>query len=87
MSIIPLEPAPSAPSKPGIQASHVAGGGVVGAGGAVIVAVCNHFGWHVSDVDAVFVGGIAVSAGAGVGHVIGQVGVVGAIKQLWRGKR
>ena len=80
----PDAPRRSAP-KAGLSASHVAGGGVIGAAGAVVVAVCNHFGWHVSDVDAVMVGGAAVSVGAGLGHVIGKVGVFGAFKQLLRG--
>lgn len=60
---------------------------MVGVAGAVIVAVCNHFGWHVSDVDAVLVGGAAVSVGVGFGHVISQVGIAGAFKALWRGSK
>jgi hypothetical protein len=91
LSVIPSEgPEPShthAPAQKGVSASHIAGGGVVGGVGAVVVAVCNHFGWHVSDVDAVLAGGAAVSVGAGIGHVIGQVGIVGAFKQLWRGRK
>jgi len=91
LSVIPTEgPAPSEPdasSQKGVSASHIAGGGVVGGVGAVVVAVCNHFGWHVSDVDAVLAGGAAVSVGVGLGHVIGQVGIKGAIKQLWGGRK
>lgn len=87
MSVIPSEAAasPVAAPKSGVAVSHVAGGGIVGIVGAVVVAVCNHFGWHVSDVDAVLVGGAAVSTGVGLGHVIGKVGIVGAFKHFWRG--
>lgn len=59
----------------------------MGVAGAVIVAVCNHFGWHVSDVDAVLVGGAAVSAGVGLGHVVGKVGIFGAFKQFLHGSQ
>jgi uncharacterized membrane protein len=98
MSIIPSEvpvaspsPAPVAVAEPvpaaGLKPAHVAGGGFAGVVGAVVVAVCNHFGWHVSDVDAVLVGAAAVSAGVGVGHVIGSVGIKGAVKHFWRGNK
>lgn len=83
---VPVSVPVSTPAS-GLRASHVAGGGVVGVAGAVVVAVCSHFGWHVSDVDAVLVGGGAVTAGVGVGHVIGQVGIVGAVKRLVFGKK
>lgn len=84
------EPAPVVVAVPapkqGLRPSHVAGGGFAGVAGAVVVAVCNHFGWPVSDVDAVLIGGAAVSAGVGVGHVISTVGVRGAFAALWRGQ-
>lgn len=70
----------------GLRAAHVAGGGVVVVAGAVVVAVCNHFGWTVSDSDSLIIGGAAVSIGAGLGHVIGESGVVGALRMLWRGR-
>lgn len=58
---------------------------MVVAAGAVVVAVCNHFGWHVSDSDSLLIGGAAVSIGVGIGHVLSTVGVSGAFKRLWRG--
>lgn len=71
--------------KSGLRTAHVAGGGFAVVVGAVVVAVCNHFGWHVSDADSLVVGGAVVSVGAGLGHVVGSVGVSGAFKQLWKG--
>lgn len=88
-SVPPEAPASNEPVhqvSSGLRAAHVAGGGVVVVAGAVVVAVCNHFGWHVSDSDSLVIGGAAVSVGAGLGHVISSVGVKGAFKQLWRGR-
>jgi hypothetical protein len=71
--------------KQGLQTSHVAGGSLGGIAAVIVVSVCNRYHWHVSDVDAVFIGSAALSAGAGLGHVFAQVGVRGAVKRLWRG--
>lgn len=93
MSIIPTEPAPAsvAADEPaqatGLRPAHVAGGGFAVVVGAVAVAVCNHFGWKLSDADGVLVGGAALGAGAGLGHVVGKVGLAGAFKALWRGSK
>lgn len=77
---------PAPVNQPGLRASHVAGGGVAVALADALVAVLSHYGVHVSDVDALIVGGAAASAGAGLGHVIGAVGLVGAFKRLLRGR-
>lgn len=78
------EPSPQASS--GLKPAHVAGGGVSVVVGAVVVAICNHYGWDVSNTDALVIGGATVSAGAGLGHVIGKVGVFGAVKQFLHGR-
>lgn len=82
---VAAEAAPeSAPT--GLRASHVAGGGFGGVVGAAAAAVLNHYGVHVSDLDAALLGSAALAAGTGLGHVVGKVGVVGAVKLLWRGR-
>ena len=75
-----------APKPTGIQTAHVAGGGAGSIIGAVVVAVCNHFHVHVSDVDATIIGSAALSAGVGLGHVFAAVGVFPAIKKFFTGK-
>lgn len=66
--------------------SHVVGGGVAAAIGAVAVSVVNHFTHlQLSDPDAVIIGGAAVSAGAGLAHVIEQVGILGIFRRILRG--
>ena len=81
-------PAADESSQPsGIRAAHVAGGGAAVAVGAVVVAICNHFSWNISDSDALLVGGAAVTAGVGLGHIISKVGVLGAFKQLAFGSK
>lgn len=96
MSIIPPEGVPSPSPSPakvepaqgsGFRPAHVAGGGLAVIVGAVAVAIANHFGYQLSDADGVLVGGAALSAGAGIGHVIGQVGISGAAAFVWRGSR
>ena len=92
MTVLPTEgsPSPSSADEPAqapssLSAFHVAGGGGATVVGAVLVAVCNHFGWRVSDVDALGVGGAVLSIGVGLGHVIGKVGVLGALHTLLHG--
>lgn len=66
--------------------SHVVGGGAAAFVGAVVVSLINHFFHsHVSDADALIIGGAAVAAGAGVGRVVETVGLLGAFKVLLRG--
>ena len=66
--------------------SHVVGGGAAAFIGAVVVSVVNHvFKSHVSDADALVIGAAAVSAGAGLGHAIGTVGVLGLFKRVLHG--
>lgn len=77
---------PSPQVSPGLRPAHVAGGGVSVVVGAIAVAVCNHYGWNVSDADALVIGGAAVSVGAGLGHIISKVGVFGAFKQFLHGR-
>lgn len=91
MSIIAPEGVPKPADEPsqapsGLKPAHVAGGGVSVVVGAVAVAICSHYGWRVSDTDALVIGGAAVSVGAGLGHVIGKVGVFGAVRQLLHGR-
>lgn len=50
--------------------------------GAVIAIVLTRFHVHVSDIDAAILGSAALSAGVGIGHVVGQVGIWGALKRL-----
>lgn len=71
----------------GLRPSHVAGGGTGSVIGTVVVAVLAHFHLHVSDVDAVMIGSGALSLGVGLGHVIGKVGVFGAVGQFLHGSR
>lgn len=67
--------------------SHVVGGGAAAFIGAVVVSVVNHvFKSHVSDADALVIGAAAVSAGAGLGHVVASVGILGAFKRVLHGK-
>lgn len=86
---IGLDKAAPADVKPsnGLRTSHVAGGGFGGVVGAAVAAVLSHFHVHVSDMDAAIIGSVAVSAGVGVGHVVGKVGLVGAVKRLVFGSR
>lgn len=70
----------------GLATEHVAGGGFGGVVAAVIVAVCNRYGVHVSDVDATIVGSVALSAGVGLGHVFAKYGVFPALKKFFTGK-
>jgi hypothetical protein len=92
MSVFPTEGSPSPPSADepaqpsGLTASHVAGGGGSVVVGAVVVAICNHYGWDVSDVDALVVGGAALSFGVGLGHIVGKVGILGAFNTLLHGR-
>lgn len=82
---VPAEATPeSAPT--GLRASHVAGGGLGGVIGAAAAAVLNRYGVRISDLDAALFGSAALAAGTGLGHVVGQVGIVGAVKLLWRGR-
>jgi len=81
-------PAPAQPQVvKGLATSHVAGGGFGGVAGAAVAALLTHFHVHVSDMDAAIIGSVAVSAGVGVGHVVGKVGIVGAVKRLVFGSR
>ena len=77
--------APFASVSPGLRASHVVGGGLSTVAAVAALAVSNHFKLHLSDEDALLVGGAAVSAGIGLGHVIGQVGVLGLFRRILRG--
>lgn len=69
-----------------MNTSHVVGGGVATLLGAVVVSLVNRFFHaHVSDADALVIGGAAVSAGVGLGHVIGSVGVAGLFARFLHG--
>jgi len=86
--LAPPVPAPASsdvPSASGLRASHVVGGSLSAVVGVIAVAVSNHFALHLSDEDALLVGGAAVSMGAGLGHIIGQVGLFGAFRRLLHG--
>lgn len=79
-------PAPSAPSaSAGLRASHVVGGGFSAVVAVAALAVSNRYNLHLSDEDALLLGGGVVSAGIGLGHVVGQVGVFGLFRRLLRG--
>lgn len=71
----------------GLATEHVAGGGFGGVVAAVVVAVCNRYHVHVSDVDATIVGSVALSAGVGLGHVFAKYGVFPAVKRFFLGSR
>lgn len=75
------------PVSSGLRASHVVGGGVSAVVAVAALAVSNHFNLHLSDEDAILVGGSAVSAGIGLGHIIGQVGVLGLFRRVLRGSK
>lgn len=69
-----------------MNTSHVVGGGAATLLGAVAVSLVNRFFHaHVSDADALVIGGAAVSAGVGLGHIIGAVGVAGLLSRLMHG--
>jgi len=70
----------------GLSPAHVAGGSLGGFAAAIVLGVCNHYHLHVSDVDAAIIGSGALSAGAGVGHVIVKYGVFPALKKLFTGR-
>ena len=69
-----------------MNTSHVVGGGAATLLGAVAVALVNRFFHsHISDADALVIGSAAVSAGVGLGHVIGSVGVAGLFSRVLHG--
>ena len=70
----------------GLATEHVAGGGFGGVVAAVVVAVCNRYHVHVTDVDATIFGSVALSAGVGLGHVFAKYGVFPAVKKFFTGK-
>lgn len=71
-----------------MNTSHVVGGGAATLLGAVAVSLVNRFFHsHVSDADALVVGSAVVSAGVGLGHVIGSVGVSGLFSKLMHGSK
>lgn len=82
---VPSEKRGSKP--PALRPAHAVGGSTAAILGAVAVGVANHFGYTLSDPDALVLGSAVLGAGLGLGHVIGEVGIVGAVKQLWRGRR
>lgn len=69
-----------------MNTSHVVGGGAATLLGAVAVSLINRFFHsHVSDADAIVIGSAAVSAGVGLGHVIGSVGIAGLFSRVLHG--
>lgn len=70
-----------------MNASHVAGAGFGAVVGALVVGVLQRFvNVHVSDVDSAAIGAVALSAGVGLGHAIGEFGLVGIGRVLLRGR-
>jgi hypothetical protein len=71
-----------------LNTSHVVGGGFATLFSAVAVSLVNHFFHaHVSDADAMVIGGAVLSAGVGLGHVIGSVGVAGLFSRILHGSK
>lgn len=84
---MPVAPSVEVAAPPAqLRPSHVAGGGLGGMVSALIVVALAHYHVHVSGVDAAILGSSFLSAGVGIGHVVGEVGIFGAFKRLMVGR-
>lgn len=71
-----------------MSSSHVVGGGAAAFIGAVAVSLINRFFHsHVSDAEALVIGGAAVSLGAALGRSIEKSGVAGLVSLFLHGSK
>lgn len=68
-----------------MNGSHVAGAGFGAILGTVLVALGTRIGLDLTNVDSATLGIACVGAFLGVGHAIGQDGISGIGRTLWRG--
>lgn len=68
-----------------MNGSHVAGAGFGAILGTVLVALGTRIGLDLTNVDSAALGMGCVGAFLGIGHAVGEEGVAGIVRTLWRG--